>query len=384
MMSAESRILSAFSTADVVFILGMALCLIGLIALMSAGAFIQVKDGDAYHDDPYRLVKRQAVFLLAALAGYVAIRRVPLKWFDSAARIGLAVTLGLLLLVLFIGTEGGNATRWFRIGPVSVQPSELAKLALIVYLAHYLSRYRARLHDFRRGVMPAVAVIAAVAGLTALEPDLGTALLLTTIGFMMLLVAGVRVRHLLPFVGAGLPAVVLLMAFKFEHILPRLRAFLDPMQCYQTKQSLLALGTGGWLGAGLGEGRQKLAFLPQVHGDFLFACIGEELGLIGTCTVLALFAGLVVFGVRLLGTVRDPFRFFLGTGLVGMIGLQAAINIAVVTASVPPKGIALPFLSQGGTSLVVMVAGLGLLVSAGVGAEEAAAPATVTGQLSEV
>jgi len=349
----------------------MALTVIGLIMLMSAGAFIPTDGGQGYQGDPYRLVKRQAACLMIALAVYCVLRRVPLHALDRLARVGLVLAVIPLVLVLVpgIGSVEGSARRWFRIGSTSIQPSEFAKLALIIYLAHYLTHYRHRFADFRGGVLPPVGVILVVTGLVALEPDVGTAVLLASVGFTMLLVAGLRIRHLIPFACVGLPALVGVMALKFEHILPRIKAWLDPMSCYQTRQSLLALGSGHLFGRGLGEGRQKLAFLPQIHGDFLFASIGEELGLVGSLAVLALFAGLVIYSVRLLSRVREPFPFFLGVGVVGLIGLQAAINIAVVTASVPPKGIALPFISQGGTSLLVMWGGLALLVGAGATAE---------------
>jgi len=356
---------SARQDTDRVFVICAVLCLIGLLMLMSAGAFVGA--GGALGDDPYRLFKRQAVALLLALGLYCVVRRVPLTWMDRGARLGLLLACLMLVLVLIpgLGSVEGNARRWFRFGPVSFQPSEFAKLALVLFLAHFLSRQRHCLNDFRTGVVPVVAVIMVVAGLVALEPDLGTAVLLAVVGFTMLIVAGVRVRHLLPFVGFALPVLVGVMALRFEHIIPRIKAFLDPMGCYQTRQSLLALGSGHWFGRGLGEGRQKLAFLPQIHGDFLFAGIGEELGLVGCLLVLGLFAAFLVCSVRLLGRVRQPFPFFLGVGIVALVGLQAAMNIAVVTATVPPKGIALPFLSQGGTSLLVMFAALALLVAAG-------------------
>ncbi|MBN2490345.1 MAG: FtsW/RodA/SpoVE family cell cycle protein [Planctomycetes bacterium] len=360
---------SAARDADRVFAICMLLCLIGLFGLLSAAAFLGggAAGGAAYGEDPHGLFKRQAVALLIALGVYGLVRRMPLPWLDRSARVGLVLAFGLLLLVLVpgVGSVEGCARRWFRCGPVSVQPSEIAKLALIAFLAHHLSRQRHRLHDFRTGVVPPVAVILALAGLVALEPDIGTALLLAVVGFAMLVVAGVRIRHLLPFAGIGLPALVGLMALRFEHVVPRIRAMLDPMACYQTRQSLLALGSGHVFGRGLGEGRQKLDFLPQIHGDFLLAGIGEELGLVGCLLVLGLFAAFLVHGVRLLGAVADPFGFFAGVGVVCLIGLQAAMNIAVVTASVPPKGIALPFLSQGGTSLLVMFTGLAVLVKAG-------------------
>jgi cell division protein FtsW len=371
--------------ANRVFFIGMALCLIGLVMLMSTGAFVRASGSlEGYAGDPYRLFKRQAICLVVAIMVYIGLRRISFSQLDRLARPFLVAACVLLVAVLLphVGAEEGHARRWFRIGPASIQPSEFAKLALILFLAHYLARHRDRLHDFRQGVLPPVFVILVVSGLVALEPDLGTSVLLATIGFMMLLVAGVRVRHLVPFAGVGLPALVGFMAFRFDHVLPRIRAFLNPMECYQTRQSLLALGSGGWHGTGLGEGRQKLAFLPQVHGDFLFASIGEELGLLGCLTVLVLFAAFLFFSARLLGRVRAPFPFFVGVGVTGLIGLQAAMNIAVVTASVPPKGIALPFLSQGGTSLLVMVAGLALLV--GVGRSESAGTSLVGGEPSGI
>jgi len=368
--------------ADRIFLIGMALSIVGLLMVMSASAFIYTPDGDPYGGDPYRLLKRQGLSLLIALAVYCLVRSTPMEFLDRWARVGIFLTAVMLILVLIpgLGSVEGNARRWFRIAAVSIQPSEFAKVALILFLAHYLSRFRHQLSDFRRGVLPPVGVILTLAGLVALEPDLGTCVLLAAVGFTMLLVAGMRVRHLLPFVCLGLPAVVGLMALRFDHVLHRIKAMFDPMFFYQTRQSLLALGSGGVLGNGLGQGRQKLAYLPQVHGDFLFASIGEELGLVGCLGVLGLFAALLVFAFRLLKETRDPFRFFLGVGVVSLVGLQAAMNIAVVTASVPPKGIALPFISQGGTSLLVMMAGLALLVGAGEGSTEVARVAQSSGE----
>lgn len=359
--------------ADRIFLIGMALSIIGLLMVMSASAFIYSPGGDPYGGDPYRLLKRQGMCLLIALAVYCLVRNTPMGFLDRWARVGIFLAAVMLILVLIpgVGTVEGNARRWFRVAAVSIQPSEFAKVALILFLAHYLSRFRHLLNNFRQGVLPPVGVILTLAGLVALEPDLGTCMLLSAVGFTMLLVAGMRVRHLLPFVCLGLPAVVGLMALRFDHVLLRIKAVFDPMFFYQTRQSLLALGSGGVLGTGLGQGRQKLAYLPQIHGDFLFASIGEELGLVGCLVVLGLFAALLVFSYRLLKETRDPFRFFLGVGVVSLVGLQAAMNIAVVTASVPPKGIALPFISQGGTSLMVMMAGLALLVGAGEGGGEA-------------
>lgn len=355
--------------ANRIFVIGMALSLIGLITVMSASAFLYSAADNPYGPDadPYRLVKRQAICLLAAVGVYCAVRRIPLPWIDRHARLGLVAICLVLVAVLIpgIGTVEGNASRWLRIGSFSVQPSEFAKVGLIVVLAHRLARGRRAIGDFWQGVLPTVGLIVLVCGLIALEPDLGTSVLLGSISGMMLLVAGVSVRHLLPFIAVGAPLFLAFMIARFEHILPRFRAFLDPMSHYQTKQSLLALGSGGVGGVGLGQGKQKLSYLPQIHGDFLFASIGEEMGLIGTLAVLGLFAALIVYAARMLQQVKDPFAFFLGVGIVGLLGLQAAINIAVVTATAPPKGIALPFISQGGTSLVVMMAALALLVSIG-------------------
>ncbi len=371
---------TATQLADRVFVIGMALCMIGLLMVMSASAFLQTAGEGVAEGNPYRLAARQGLCLLIAIAAYIGVRRMRLAAIDRFARpalVGVGVLL-VLVLVPGIGSVEGNASRWLRLGPLSFQPSEVAKLALIVFLAHWLARERDVLRSFKEGVLPTVGIIALVCGLIALEPDLGTSVLLASVSFAMLIVAGMHVRHLLPFAIVGLPAFIAVMALRFEHIVPRFRAFLDPMAHYQTKQSLLALGSGGVFGLGLGQGRQKLAYLPQVHGDFLFASIGEELGLIGTFAVLGLFGLLIWTAVRMLMKVRDPFAFFVGTGVTTLIGLQAAINIAVVTASAPPKGIALPFISQGGTSLIVMVTGLALLVNAGQRADEARARAAGT------
>jgi cell division protein FtsW len=269
------------------------------------------------------------------------------------------------VLVPGIGKRINGARRWIRLAGFNGQPSELAKLALIIYLAAWCSSNR---DDLRRlkGILPILGVVGLVAGLVAVEPDMGTALLLGTVATTVLLVAGVKFRHLL---AVGLPAGTVLFVFaltKLDYIWRRVGAFLDPASDpagagFQTRQALIAIGSGGLWGRGLGGSSQKRLFLPEVHTDYIFALVGEELGMVGALVVLGAFVALVVYGLHAIDRARDTFAFLLAVGIVASLGVQSLLNVAVATGSVPPKGIALPFLSFGGSSLLAAAAAAGLL-----------------------
>jgi cell division protein FtsW len=279
------------------------------------------------------------------------------------------VTLALLVVVLVPGirVNVNGAYRWLRFGPVGIQPSELAKIALILMLAWYGDRFQRQMPTFWKGLVFPGLIIAPVLALVFLEPDVGTTVLLATVGGTMLFVAGTRLRFLVPPVVACVAGLVVFI-MNNPMRLRRIMAFLYPEQNreevgYQTYQAMVALGSGGVTGVGLGDGRQKLGFIPEHHTDFIFSVIGEELGLAATLLVVIAFLAIVVCGVYIALKARDNFGMLLASGVSLLMGLQAAINIGVVTGSLPNKGLSLPFISYGGSNLVVMLACVGLLIN---------------------
>jgi len=296
----------------------------------------------------------------------------------------LAIATVLLVLVLVPGIRAkiNGASRWIHVGRFTMQPSELAKLALIIVLAYYGERYQRRMPKFLDGVCIPGLIIGAVVGLIFLEPDVGTAVLLGAVSATMLLIAGIRWRYFLP------PLCVLAVAFglflwknpmRSERIYSWLHleeTKLDKgMQAYQ---AMVALGSGGVTGVGLGDGRQKLGFVPFHHTDFIFSVIGEELGLIATLLVLAAFIAITICGVYIAWSSRDTFGMLLASGITFLIGFQAVINIGVVTSALPNKGLALPFISYGGSNLVVMLACVGILLNIGrIAGESGSVPRSV-------
>ena len=279
-------------------------------------------------------------------------------------------TVALLVLVLVpgIGTRVNGAQRWFRFGPMSVQPSELAKITLPVYLCCVIHHRRNVLRSWIGGIVPLVFPIAVVIPLTMLQPDLGTSLFLAAAGAIALFVGGWPVRNFLLAGTAAIPAIgyfVIHKPYQMQRIYGFLSAWSDWSKApYQLKQSLVTLGDGGLWGVGLGRGFQKLSFLPEANTDFVFAVIGEELGLLGTLSVIALWVGLYVIGLRLVARLdRDSFAYHAGFTLLTQLVIQVTLNVAVVTAMVPPKGIPHPLISYGGSNLVVSLVALGVVLS---------------------
>lgn len=278
-----------------------------------------------------------------------------------------AIALLALVLVPHIGVVRGHARRWFIIGGFSLQPSEFAKLAVIVALAWYGERFQRQMPTFKRGILIPSIFIAIVLGLIFVEPDRGSTILLGAVTGAMLLIAGVRWKYFVPPIVLG----VVGLAVSIWHDpmrMKRIFSWLDLEQHrtgvgYQAYQAMLALGSGGWTGLGLGNGRQKMGFVPEHHTDFIFSIIGEELGLVATLLIVLAFLGLVVCGVYIAIHSRDTFGLLLGFGLTFLIGLQAFINIGVVTSALPNKGLPLPFISYGGSNLLAMLTSVGLLLS---------------------
>jgi cell division protein FtsW len=294
------------------------------------------------------------------------------RWLKRASWIpwtllGLSVALLVLVFVPGIGLRRNGASRWLGLGLATFQPSELAKVALVVALAFYGERRQRFMTTFKWGVLAPAAIILPVLGLIFREPDVGSALLLAAVSGMILLVAGIRLRYFLP---PALALVILVGAFVWQDPTrsDRIYAWLHPEETkldkgLQTYQAKVALGSGGLTGVGLGDGRQKLGFVPEHHTDFIFSVIGEELGLVATSLVVLAFLAIVLCGVYISWNAPDKFGMLLGSGLTFLIGLQAVINIGVVTGALPNKGLPLPFISYGGSNLVVMLACVGLLIN---------------------
>jgi cell division protein FtsW len=279
----------------------------------------------------------------------------------------VAVVLLALVLESHIGTRINGARRWFTFGSVRFQPSELAKLALIIALAWYGEHFQRQMPTLKRGILIPSLFIGLVLGLIFIEPDRGTTILLAAVSTVMLLIAGVRWRYIVPPVIAAVTALVLSLMhdpMRSKRIFSWL--YLEENKGgvgYQAYQAMLALGAGGWTGLGLGNGRQKLGFVPEHHTDFIFSIIGEELGLIATLLIVVTFIAIMICGIYIALHARDPFGLLLGSGITFLIGLQAFINIGVVTSALPNKGLPLPFISYGGSNLLIMLLGIGLLLS---------------------
>ncbi|MCX8090324.1 MAG: putative lipid II flippase FtsW [Verrucomicrobiae bacterium] len=314
-------------------------------------------------------LKMQLIWCVLGLGVCVLVMALDARWLERAAwpLFGLSVLLLALVLVPGLGRRINGAQRWFDFGGVRFQPSELAKLGLILALAWYGARFQRHMTTLTRGVLLPGAMIAVPVGLIFVEPDRGTAILLAAVGGMMLLLAGARWRFIVP---PALVAVAVLGWSLWHDPVRRERilAFLHPEQHregagYQVWQGVLALGSGGWFGTGLGNSRQKLGYVPERHTDFILPIIGEELGLVATLSVLLGFAVIFYCGAFVAWRASDPFGFLVASGASLLIALQACMNIGVVTASLPNKGIPLPFISYGGSNLVTMLACVGLVLN---------------------
>ncbi len=338
----------------------IALTAIGLLTIMSAGA---------NRPDPYVFVRKQALWTCIAFAVGLFASFINLKLIKKLS-IPLAVaTVLLLLLVLIpqIGREVNGSRRWIEIGSIAVQPSDLAKFSLIILLSAYLHENQRRLASFSRGLLMPLFIIGMFCIPIILEPDYGTTALCASIGFILIFLAGVKLRYILFPVLLG-AAGFCIMVYHNPVRLQRIMSFLDVEGTkadgsYQLNQALLAFGSGGIKGVGIARGRQQLSFLPEAHTDFIFAIAGEELGMFCTMGIVALFAIIFISAILNLRKAPNLFEFSLCAGAAMMIIMQALFNMCVVTGLLPTKGISLPFISYGGSNLVAMFAFTGLLIN---------------------
>jgi cell division protein FtsW len=345
----------------------LTLLVVGVVMVYSASSVVALTT----YDDASYFMKRQILWAAAGVALMGAAMRLDHRRLsDQRVVIALlAISLVFLAATLApgIGRMINGSRRWLRLGMLSFQPSELAKFALVVYLSYYLAKKGVRIRDFMNGLVPAYVVTAVFLGVAVLQPDFGSAVTLACVAGIMLFAAGADLRHLGATALAALPLVYVAVVHK-AYRWRRITAFMNPWDDkdgagYQIIQSFLAFGSGGVFGRGLGEGRQKLLFLPERHSDFIFAVIGEELGLIGALAVAALFLVILWRGVKTALAAGDGFSRHLALGITLLISIEGVINMAVVTGLLPTKGIALPLVSYGGSSLVVTMAALGVLLN---------------------
>jgi cell division protein FtsW len=342
----------------------VALALFGVIMVYSASAIVATGENHSQ----YFYVLRQGVWTLIGLGAMLAGMRFDYGRLRSPLIAnGLLITAIVLLVAVFAFPPINGARRWIRFAGFSMQPSEISKLALAIFLARFLERRAGREGEFRRTFLPSAAVTGLLALLVVAEPDLGTAMMLAVVCAVVLFTAGARLRHMALAAAPALVGVAGLLIF-VPFRMRRMTAFLDPWAdpqgtSYQVVQSLLAVGSGGVNGLGFTQGRQKMFFLPFAHSDFIFAVVGEELGLLGGLAVIALFGLLLWRGMRAAMHAPDRFGMLLGIGIVTGIVAQALFNMSVVLAMLPTKGIPLPFISYGGSSLVPTLFAVGVLLN---------------------
>ncbi|HSA62974.1 MAG TPA: putative lipid II flippase FtsW [Nitrospiraceae bacterium] len=363
--TASPRTTKRVAMDHTLLIVTITLALVGLVMVFSASAVVA---GNRFHDSGYFL-KRQLAwltfgFLLLHLASHIDY-----VWWKrlSIPLLGLMSVLLVMVLIPSLGVAAKGARRWLRLGPISIQPAEMVKLVAVIYLAAYLTKKEERLASFSSGLLPALIVVAVLSGLVLLEPDLGTVVVMGLVTVGLLFLGGARISHLLMLGLCAVP-VVLVLVLGSSYRRQRLMTFLAPWKDasdagFQITQSFLAFGSGGPFGVGLGEGKQKLFFLPEAHTDFVLALVGEELGLVGTAAIILLFALFVVRGFQIAARARMPFGRYLGMGITLLIGIQALVNACVVTGLLPTKGLTLPFVSYGGSSLVISLIGVGILLN---------------------
>jgi len=343
----------------------LALVLLGVVMVYSASAIIAA---DRF-GDPFFFLKKQLFWALLGGGLLWAALRLDYRRLERLVVPLLIVSIALLVLVLLppFGQAINGTRRWFRIGPLSFQPVELAKFALVLYLASFLTRRAEAMRSFWQGLFPILLVAGTMALLTFVQPDLGNSLALVVLTLVLAYLAGAPVKHMAWVAGAALPLVTLAVALK-PYRWRRMVAFVNPWDDpqgsgFQIIQSFLALGSGGLTGRGLGGSKQKLFYLPEPYTDFIFAIVGEELGLIGAVCVLALFAVLIWRGLRVGLRAPDPFGSYLALGLTVMLATQTLVNLGVVMGALPTKGLPLPFVSFGGSALLMTMFSAGVLLN---------------------
>ena len=345
----------------------MIICAFGLVMMFSA-SYYYAQNNVNFGNDGLHFLRSQAIYLVVGIVAMYAISRLDYHVLEKMKTLALVVTMALLLAVVFWGKELNGAKRWLEISPLpAFQPSELAKFVLIIYMASFMAARPNLIKDFVRGVVPMLIIIGAMAVMLLLQKNMSMAMIVVLIGAIMLFIGGADLKHLF-----GLGMLMVPMFFLLAYVEPyrwaRLTIFTDPWKDslgsgYQLIQSLYALGSGGFFGRGLNFSVQKLRFLTYGESDFIFAIIGEELGLFGCIVLLCMYFFIVWRGMRIAARCKDRFGSLLAGGITAVLALQVAVNVGVVTSSVPPTGQTLPFVSQGGTSLVIFMTAVGILLN---------------------
>lgn len=342
-----------------------ALLAFGLIMIASAGiAYSRTRFGDSYF-----FFKRQLLGVSIGLIVLYLTQRINYKFWKKISFPMFVASIALLILVFIpgIGSKIYGANRWIQIGAFSFQPAEMLKLSLIIYLAAWLESRGERIKDFFEGLVPFLTIIALVSFLLIKQPDVGTLGVVISIAISVFFVSGSKISHIFLMMSGGLAALYILIkteSYRMNRLLVFLHPELDPRGIgYQINQALLAIGSGGILGVGLGHSMQKFNYLPEPVGDSIFAIIGEELGMIGCLILIALFVIVAMRGLRIAKSAPDVFAKLAATGITAWIFFQAFINISAITGLIPLTGIPLPFISYGGTSIIFLMAGIGILLN---------------------
>jgi len=348
----------------VIMLMAIALTCFGVVMVYSASSVMAAK---RFHDG-FFFLKRQGLFALLGFGIMLLVMRVDYHTWKRVAVPGLLLCLVLLALVLIpgIGGKAGGSSRWIKLPGFNLQPSEMAKLALIMYMAYSLDKKQDKVKSLTAGFIPYMIVLMFLISLLVLQPDLGGALTLAFVAMVMLFAAGTRLVYIFSMVLLALPFLMYKLSRGYHK--GRMEAFLNPWsdpegKGFQIIQSWLALGTGGVFGQGLGEGKQKLFYLPEAHTDFILSVVGEELGFLGVIVIIGMFFLLVQRAMRIAVAAPDTFGRFLALGIAVLFGIEATVNMGVVTGLLPTKGLALPFISYGGSSLLISLFAVGILLN---------------------
>lgn len=363
----QERVMMPRLTRPDMWMLGAVAGLLGLGIVMVLN--VSYFQAGMRYGDPYLFFRKHLVSVGFGLCVMLLVSRIRLELLERWAVVMLPLCMFALLLVLTpgIGVERGGARRWIALGGFSVQPSEFVKLGVVLFLARWISQRRDRMESFTNGIIPALVCVGICSALIMAQPDFGSTVIIGALALLMLYVGGARPLHIGGLVMLGVVGIVAAIQVA-PYRMRRLLAFLDPFEhaqdgAWQLVQSLIAVGSGGVTGVGLGQSKQKMAFLPEAHTDFIFALVGEELGLIGALIVLTLFVVVAVRGFRVAARHPDSFASLLAFGLTAVLILSAVVNIGVVVGLLPTKGLPLPFLSYGGSALLVTMIEVGVLAS---------------------
>ncbi len=345
------------------------LCAFGLVMVFSASYYYAQNHAGANYDG-YFYLKKQATYMLISYPIMILLSFFDYRQLEKFKVLGFFISVGLLVAVLLFGEEVNGAKRWIVIAGQSIQPSEIAKFGMMLYMCAFMAKKQAVMHEFKRGMLPMLLIIGVICGLIMLQPNMSMAVIIGLMGYALLFAGGADVKQML-LLGVVLVALFILFAVIEPYRFKRLTTFTDPWgdgmnglgSGYQLIQSFYALGSGGLFGLGLNNSRQKLLYMTYGESDFIFAILGEELGFVGAVVVMCAYGFIIYRGIRVALRCRDRFGSLLAAGITIVFALQVFVNIGVVTGSMPTTGQALPFISAGGTSLLIFMAAMGVLLN---------------------